>query len=181
MRRLLLLSCLLLTACDGGKTTTSVKKDFAMDPLTSVNAKLAFTCKHEAIPDAPAEADILFKYARWLQKNNLLKQDKTVDAETERLYRIAAENGHFKANINLQNGSIRGQFSLSADERFRLSQRLINAKIASVTTAKLPMRGIHRLKLMLVTNYLQPKWHRMYPDKCFIVPRNREMVERLMT
>jgi TPR repeat protein len=131
MRRLLLLSCLLLTACDGGKTTTSVKKDFAMDPLTNVNAKLAFTCKHQIIPDGPAEPDILFKYARWLQVNNQLKQDKTIDEQTERLYRIAAANGHYKANINLQNGAMRGQFTLSGDERLRMSQQLIDAKIAT--------------------------------------------------
>ncbi|MCR9003662.1 sel1 repeat family protein [Rahnella perminowiae] len=131
MRRLLLLSCLLLTACDGGKNTTSVKKDFAMDPLTNVNAKLAFTCKLEAIPDAPAEPDILYKYARWLQVNNQLKQDKTVDVETERLYRIAAANGHYKASINLQNSAMRGQFSLNSDEQLRMSQQLIDAKIAT--------------------------------------------------
>lgn len=131
MRRLLLLTCLLLTACDQSVAPSVVNKDVSMDPLTNINTNLAFTCKHEIIPKASSDTEKLFEYARWLQKNNLLKQDKKVDAETERLYRIAAENGHFKANINLQNGSIRGQFSLSADERFRLSQRLINAKIAS--------------------------------------------------
>ena len=128
---LAILSCLLLTACDQSSIQTTVSKEPALNPRSDINANLAFTCKHETIPESSADTDVLFKYARWLQKNNLLKQDKTLDAETERLYRIAAENGHFKANINLQNGSIRGQFSLSADERFRLSQRLINAKIAS--------------------------------------------------
>ena len=60
-------------------------------------------------------------------KNNLLKRDKSVDAQTERLYRIAAENGHYKASINLQNGALRWQFSLSSHEQFRLSQQLIAA------------------------------------------------------
>ncbi|MEL2244100.1 DUF6396 domain-containing protein [Leclercia adecarboxylata] len=102
-----------------------------MKPLSETQARLAFTCIHENIPDAPADTDVLFKYARWLQKNNQLKQDKKVDTEIARLYRIAAENGHYKASINLQNGSLRGQFSLSSHERFRLSQRLTEAGVAT--------------------------------------------------
>ncbi len=45
--------------------------------------------------------------------------------------RIAAENGHYKASINLQNGALRGQFSLSSHEQFRLSQQLIAAGVAT--------------------------------------------------
>jgi hypothetical protein len=127
MKRLLLLSCLLLAACDQNHTD----KDVSMDPLTDINARLAFTCKHQVIPDAPADTDILFNYARWLQKNNLIDRDKTVDTEIARLYRIAAENGHYKASINLQNGALRGRFSLSSHERLRLSQQLIDAKVAA--------------------------------------------------
>ncbi|WP_219724033.1 SEL1-like repeat protein, partial [Klebsiella pneumoniae] len=56
---------------------------------------------------------------------------KTVDAEIARLYRIAAENGHYKASINLQNGALRGRFSLSSTELLRLSQQLIDAKVAA--------------------------------------------------
>ncbi|MBK0090092.1 sel1 repeat family protein [Erwinia sp. S59] len=91
----------------------------------------AFTCKHEAIPGPEAEADVLFRYARWLQVNNQLKQDKEVDTEVGCLYRIAAENGHAKATINLQNGSLRGHFGLTASERRRFSQQLIDAGVAS--------------------------------------------------
>ncbi|HKS34581.1 MAG TPA: DUF6396 domain-containing protein [Enterobacteriaceae bacterium] len=131
MRRLLLLSCLLLAACDGVSAPVSVKKDFSMDPLSDIKTRLAFTCKHEVIPEPSADSDRLFNYARWLQKNNQLKQDKTVDVEIGRLYRIAAENGHYKASINLQNGALRGQFRLSSAERLRLSQRLIDAKVAT--------------------------------------------------
>ncbi|EPM43065.1 lipoprotein, partial [Pseudomonas syringae pv. actinidiae ICMP 19073] len=69
--------------------------------------KLAFTCVHEKIPDPSAETDVLFQYARWLQKNNQIQQDETVDVEIGRLYRIAAENNHYKANVNLQNGAMR--------------------------------------------------------------------------
>ncbi|MCJ9552499.1 DUF6396 domain-containing protein, partial [Klebsiella quasipneumoniae] len=51
--------------------------------------------------------------------------------EIARLYRIAAENGHYKASINLQNGALRGRFSLSSHERLRLSQQLIDVKVAA--------------------------------------------------
>ncbi|MEG8839430.1 hypothetical protein [Klebsiella quasipneumoniae] len=119
--------CLLLVACDQNNT----HKDLPMNPLTDINAQLAFTCKHQIIPEASADTDVLFKYARWLQKNNLINRDKTVDAEIARLYRIAAENGHYKASINLQNGALRGRFSLSSHERLRLSQQLIDAKVAA--------------------------------------------------
>lgn len=130
MRLVLLLSCLLLTACDSS-TFASMKKDPHVNPLTEIKANLAFTCVHEQIPAPSAEADVLFQYARWLQKNNQLKQDKSVDVEIERLYRIAAENGHYKANINLQNGAMRGHFQLRGDEHLRLSQRLINEGVAT--------------------------------------------------
>jgi TPR repeat protein len=131
MRRLLLLSFMLLAACDQISAPISVKKDISMDPLSDINAKLAFTCKHETIPEPSADADVLFKYARWLQKKNQLKQDKTVDSEIERYYRIAAANGHYKASINLQNGAMRGQFSLNSSERLRMSQQLIYANVAT--------------------------------------------------
>ncbi|RML54772.1 hypothetical protein CFBP6411_01164 [Pseudomonas syringae group genomosp. 3] len=102
-----------------------------MNQLTEIKAKLAFTCAHEKISTPSAETDVLFQYARWLQKNNQLKQDKAVELEIERLYRIAAENLHYKANVNLQNGSMRGHFKLSGEEHLRLSQQLINANVAS--------------------------------------------------
>jgi TPR repeat protein len=131
MRRFLLLSCLLLAACDSRSAFTYTKKDPHVKPLTEIKAKLAFTCAHEKIPEASAQSDLLFQYARWLQKNNQLKPDKSVDVEIERLYRIAAENGHYKANINLQNGAMRGRFQLRGDEHLRLSQQLIDAGVAT--------------------------------------------------
>ncbi|HCT5821501.1 TPA: sel1 repeat family protein [Citrobacter sedlakii] len=131
MRKLLLLACLALAACDGGTSPTSVKKETDVDPLSTINTRLAFTCKHENIPQPSVDSEILFKYARWLQKNNQLEEDVKVDAEIERLYRIAAENGHYRANINLQNGAMRGHFHLSGAERLRMSQALIDAGVAS--------------------------------------------------
>ncbi len=131
MRWILLLPCLLLVACSNSGTFNVTKKDPSVKPLTEIEAKLAFTCKHETIPAPSAESDVLFQYARWLQKNNQLKQDKTVDLEIERLYRIAAENGHYKANINLQNGAMRGRFELSGAQHLRMSQILIDAGVAT--------------------------------------------------
>ncbi|QCZ29668.1 sel1 repeat family protein [Leclercia adecarboxylata] len=128
MKRTAIFAGLLLLA---GSVQASTNRNIPLNPLSGSSLRLAFTCKHETIPDAPADTDVLFKYARWLQKNNQLKQDKKVDTEIARLYRIAAENGHYKASINLQNGSLRGQFSLSSHERFRLSQRLIEAGVAA--------------------------------------------------
>ncbi|WP_454865660.1 SEL1-like repeat protein [Pseudomonas umsongensis] len=131
MRLALLLACLLLTACDSRSTFTYMKKDPHVNPLNEIQANLAFTCVHEQFPATSAEADVLFQYARWLQKNNQLKEDKSVDVEIERLYRIAAENGHYKANINLQNGAMRGHFQLRGDEHLRLSERLISEGVAT--------------------------------------------------
>jgi tetratricopeptide (TPR) repeat protein len=131
MRQLLLLSCLLLVACGSDGSFNFPKKDPSVKPLTEIKAKLAFTCKHETIPAPSAKSDVLFQYARWLQKNNQLKQDKNVDLEIERLYRIAAENGHYKANINLQNGAMRGRFELSGAQHLRMSQQLIEAGVAT--------------------------------------------------
>jgi len=100
-----------------------------MSRFSTIDATMAFTCKHESIPAAPEETDVLFHYARWLQKNNQLKRDKVVYTEIERLYRIAAENGHHKANINLQNGSLRKEFDVRGAEFLRLSQALIKADV----------------------------------------------------
>jgi len=131
MRRLVLLSCLLLTACDVDGPFSPETKVPPMD-TSEIKAKLnAFACKHETIPEPSAESDVLFKYARWLQKNNQLKPDAKVDAEIERLYRIAAVHDHYKANINLQNGGMRGRFRLDNEEYLYLSQRLIDAGVAT--------------------------------------------------
>ncbi|KPZ35658.1 hypothetical protein AN901_203327 [Pseudomonas syringae pv. theae] len=131
MRLTFLLSSLLLVACCTGNASSLWTKENPLDQLSEVKAKLAFTCTQEKIPTPSAETDVLFKYARWLQKNNLLKQDKTLDIEIERLYRISAENHHYKANVNLQNGAMRGHFKLIGKEYLRLSQQLIDANVAT--------------------------------------------------
>ncbi|WP_448680879.1 SEL1-like repeat protein [Pseudomonas nicosulfuronedens] len=130
MRRILLFISLLVAAC-GTDGVAHSNKDTSVDSLSQIKANLAFTCHHEHYPRPSADSDVLFHYARWLQKNNQLKQDKAIDAQIERLYRIAAENGHAKAAINLQNGTLRGKYLLSGDEQFHLSRKLIDAGVAS--------------------------------------------------
>jgi len=72
--------------------------------LNDIEAKLAFTCAHEAdvIPPRVREADQLYVHARWLIKGNILKQDPAAYPTIERLLRIATAYGHDKANIELR-------------------------------------------------------------------------------
>ncbi|WP_449430199.1 DUF6396 domain-containing protein [Pseudomonas putida] len=94
-------------------------------------ANYEFVCKHEHYPLPLSEPDELFQYARWLQVSNELKQDIENYPVIERLYRIAAEHGHARANINLQNGAMRGHFRLSGYEHLRLSEQLIDNGVAA--------------------------------------------------
>ena len=128
----MLVGCvLLLSACDSGSALPPPKVAVAVDPLPQIHANVAFTCKHEEFPTPTADSDLLFHYARWLQKNNQLKEDPVVDRQVERLYRIAAEHGHAKASINLQNGSMQGKFKLRSAEHLRLAEELIEAKVGA--------------------------------------------------
>jgi TPR repeat protein len=72
---------------------------------SDIKKQLAFTCRHEkdGIPPRDAEADQLYKHARWLAKRNILKQDVSVYPAIERLVRIAVAHGHDKANVELRN------------------------------------------------------------------------------
>ncbi|TDR79839.1 hypothetical protein DFP86_107206 [Paludibacterium purpuratum] len=65
----------------------------------SKNNDLSFTCTSEPTPSEPQDADILFKYARWLET----KRGPKNFPQVARFYRIAAWNGHYKANRNLRN------------------------------------------------------------------------------
>jgi len=124
-----ILCCLLLAGC--GAPHSEPKRGASVASLEEIKENLAFTCRHETLPAATPDSDVLFKYARWLQKNNQLKQETEVDREVARLYRIAAENGHVKANVNLQNDSLRGKFRLHDHEHLRFSQTLIDADVAT--------------------------------------------------
>ncbi|MFF7064552.1 DUF6396 domain-containing protein [Pseudomonas sp. NPDC008258] len=129
MRCLRLFLSLMLTvfSCDGAFGS---KRKLSM-VVSGVQENLTFICRHEHLPHASHESDVLFRYARWLQKNNTLNRSPEVDADVERLYRISAEHANYKANINLQNGAASGRFKLNADERLRLSEDLIAAKVAT--------------------------------------------------
>lgn len=99
-----------LSACNA-------KKEYGMEENWSkVKANLAFTCTKEAdaIPPRDPEADQLYKYARWLHKNNRLKDDPAEYPKIERLIRIAAAYGHDKANLELRD-MIAAQRAISDD------------------------------------------------------------------
>jgi TPR repeat protein len=68
--------------------------------MSAVRANLAFTCVHEVdhLPPLDQQADALFSYGRYLQKQDGPKDFNAV----ARYYRIAAAYGHYKANHNLQ-------------------------------------------------------------------------------
>jgi len=95
-------------------------KDKGMSELPEISAnikkQLAFTCALEKdhIPPRDPEADQLYKHARWLRKNNILKQDPAVYPTMERLVRIATAYGHDKANIELRD-MLENSHAVSAD------------------------------------------------------------------
>jgi uncharacterized protein len=78
------------------------KEPAAPEPseLNALRANLAFTCTHEAshLPPLNPDADRLFAYARYLQKQPSPKDFSDI----MRYYRIAAAYGHYKANHNAQ-------------------------------------------------------------------------------
>jgi uncharacterized protein len=103
---------MLLTGCNA--------KDKGMNELPEISAsikkQLAFTCAHEKgrIPPRDPEAEQLYKHARWIVKNNILKRDPAVYPAVERLVRIATAYGHDKANIELR-GMLQKSQAVSAD------------------------------------------------------------------
>lgn len=79
-RVLVLLLVASLAACDSGYVSLHRIKDRPTPDLPDVQARLAFACVYEkdAIPPRDPEAEQLYKHARWLRKNNLLKEDPVV-------------------------------------------------------------------------------------------------------
>jgi len=104
-----LLLTLPLLACQPGATHQT--KERQVPDMPEIQAKLAFTCTHEKdrIPPRDPEADQLYKHARWLAKNNILKNDPTIYPGIERLIRIATAYGHDKANLELRQMIGKGQ------------------------------------------------------------------------
>ncbi|WP_241009471.1 SEL1-like repeat protein [Aggregatibacter actinomycetemcomitans] len=72
--------------------------------LAKLKSNLAFTCKHEAKPPLFDDTQKLYDYARYHDLHNLWKGKKgdAVWQNAAVYYRIAAANGHYKANIGLQ-------------------------------------------------------------------------------
>ncbi|WP_200907674.1 SEL1-like repeat protein [Herbaspirillum hiltneri] len=120
---LLLASSFLLTACSKEKPVPAVPD------TTALRANLAFTCTKEAdrLPTLNPDADQLFKYARWLEK----QAGEPHYDEVARYYRIAAAHGHYKANSNLQKLVSQGQAESPnpSRETVLLAQQLIDAGI----------------------------------------------------
>ncbi|WPP01098.1 DUF6396 domain-containing protein [Pseudomonas sp. HR96] len=131
MKISILLILLFFAGCYAENEKNNSHKALMMHSQSDTKSKLSFACSHEKFPIPNDYSDLLFKYARWLQINNQLVRDSKVNAEIERLYRIAAEHGHYKANINLQNGTRLGMFKLNGKEHLRLSQDLIEAGVAT--------------------------------------------------
>lgn len=79
--------------------------------MAGLRPDAAFTCSKEAdhIPARDPEADQLYQHARWLRRNNLLKDDPAVYPGVERLVRIATAYGHDKANLALRGMLKNGQ------------------------------------------------------------------------
>jgi TPR repeat protein len=96
MRRGILVALLTCLAC----ACTKENPLASLPDLSAVRANLAFTCVHQDdhLPPLDSDADQLFKYGRWLQKQDGPKDFNDI----ARYYRIAAAHGHYKANNNLQ-------------------------------------------------------------------------------
>jgi len=97
--------------------------------LDDIKANLAFSCVYEKehLPKRNPDAEQLYLYARYVQKNNLLKDDVNIYPVLERYYRIATAYGHDKANLELRQMIAKGQ-AWSADpvkETLDLTEELI--------------------------------------------------------
>jgi len=117
-----------LVACDGDQAAVRPVPD-----LPNIKANLAFTCAYEkgAIPPRAPEAEQLYAHARWLRKNNLLKEDPLVYPKIERLIRIATAYGHDKANLELRQmiGKGTAQSDNITKETLDLTEELIERGI----------------------------------------------------
>ncbi len=79
--------------------------------MASLRPDAAFACAQEAkhIATRDSEAEQLYQHARWLRRNNLLKDDPAVYPAIERFVRIATAYGHDKANLALRGMLKKGQ------------------------------------------------------------------------
>ena len=131
MRMSVIIFGFFLSVSASSRETQYPLKGGAVIPLNDSRSIFNFRCVHETLPESSVEVNLLFNYARWLQISTKLDPVESITSEIERLYRIASENGHIKANINLQNGALRSQFHLKANEQLRMSQQLISENVAT--------------------------------------------------
>lgn len=77
---------------------------FKEDPMShDALAKLDFACTQEQYPELPAEADILYRYALYHDLHNRKRPSQRKNVlDYLHYYRIAAANGHWRANLTLQ-------------------------------------------------------------------------------
>lgn len=124
-RLLVLILTLSLAAC-GAKERT-------VPDLKNVEEKLAFSCAYEKdhLPPLHPQADQLYRYARWLHKNQVEKEDPLRYPQMERYYRIATAYGHYKANLALRDmiGSGTAWSNDPVKETLDLTQALIDRGI----------------------------------------------------
>ena len=99
---------MLVGGCQAKDTRVTIS---ASPDIAGLRPDAAFTCAKEAdrIPTRDPEADQLYQHARWLRRNNLLKDDPSVYPAIERLVRIATAHGHDKANLALRGMLKNGQ------------------------------------------------------------------------
>jgi hypothetical protein len=137
-RFLPLLLGLLLAACNPLSDTSNTRSDTMTLPDLpgtgrTLHDQLAFTCAYEKdrLPEPDPELELLFQHARWLQKKNLLKNDRSKYPPVERLYRIAAAHGHVKAMNNLTVLILQGKSDAigNVDLVVDMTQDLINRGI----------------------------------------------------
>ncbi|WP_080940079.1 sel1 repeat family protein [Chromobacterium violaceum] len=129
-----ILLALLLVGCHPAARPPAVRQvDRSMPDLNNVEAQLAFTCANEKdhLPKLDPQADMLYRYARWLRKNQIEKEDPRRYPEMERYYRIATAYGHYKANLDLREMIRNGQAHSEnpSSEVIDLTQALIKEGI----------------------------------------------------
>ena len=113
--------------------TACWKQTRAVPDLKNVEEQLAFTCAYEKdhLPKLDPDADKLYRYARWLTKNQIEKEDPTRYPEMARYDRIATAHGHYKANLDLRDMIGQGQAHSDdpVKETLDLTQELIDRGI----------------------------------------------------
>ena len=110
----ILISIPLLAACDIGRELAESVIDVVKNPQTEIGEQvlgshssklknLEFTCVKEQFPSLPQEADQLYRYALYHDLHNRKRPSQRKNVlDYLHYYRIAAANGHWRANLTLQ-------------------------------------------------------------------------------